>query len=85
MHGVELVYRAYNYNDNQSSLQLHEQVGHAYSQIVVNLRFHRGTKIGNGGPVLAAKIGPGDQFLRGTDFFVTTPNRICILIYLSEF
>ena len=43
-----------------------------HSQIVINPRFHRGTKIGNGRPVLAAKIGPGgDQFWWGTDFFVT--------------
>ena len=30
-----------------------------HSQIIVNPRFHGGTKIGKGGPVLAAKIGLG--------------------------
>ena len=41
-----------------------------HSQIVVNSRFHGGTKIGKGGPILAA-IGPGGPVLAGTDFFVT--------------
>ena len=30
-----------------------------------------GTEFGKGGPILAAKIGPGDHFWRRTDFFVT--------------
>ena len=40
-----------------------------HSQIVVNPRFHGGTKIGKGGPVLAAKIGPGGPVLTGDRFF----------------
>ena len=40
-----------------------------HSQIVVNPRFHRGTKIGKGGPVLAAKIGPGGPVFTGDRFF----------------
>ena len=37
-----------------------------HSQIVVNPHFHRGTKIGKGGPVLAAKIGLGEFFFGQT-------------------
>ena len=40
-----------------------------HSQIVVNPRFHRGTKIGNGRPVLAAKIGPGGTSFGGGPIF----------------
>ena len=40
-----------------------------HSQIVVNPRFHGGTKIGKGGPVLAAKIGLGGPVLTGDRFF----------------
>ena len=40
-----------------------------HSQIVVNPRFHGGTKIGKGGPVFAAKIGPGGPVLAGDRFF----------------
>ena len=35
------------------------------------ITFSWGTEIGKGGPVLAAKIGPGDRFWRQTDFFIT--------------
>ena len=45
-----------------------------HSQIVVNPRFHRGTKIGKGGPVLAAKIGPpGGPVFTGDRFFRYSP------------
>ena len=44
-----------------------------HSQIVVNPRFHWGTKIGKGGPVLAAKIGLGGPVLTGDRFFRYTP------------
>ena len=52
-----------------------------HSQIVVNPRFHRGTKIGKGGPVLAAKIGPGGPVFTGDQFFVTAPCTVikCLL------
>ena len=40
-----------------------------HSQIVVNPRFHGGTKIGKGGPVLTAKIGPGGPVLTADRFF----------------
>ena len=40
-----------------------------HSQIVVNPRFHGGTKIGKGRLVLAAKIGPGGPVLTGDRFF----------------
>ena len=40
-----------------------------HSQIVVNPRFHGGTKIGRGGPVLTAKIGPGGPVLTADRFF----------------
>ena len=40
-----------------------------HSQIIVNPRFHGGTKIGKGGPVLAAKIGLGGLVLTGDRFF----------------
>jgi len=35
----------------------------------VNLYFHGGTKIGKGGPVLAAKIGPGGTGFGGGPIF----------------
>ena len=44
-----------------------------HSQIVVNPRFYGGTKIGKGGPVLAAKIGPGGPVLTGDRFFRYRP------------
>ena len=47
-----------------------------HSQIVVNPRFHGGTKIGKGGPVLAAKIGLGGPVLTGDRFFRYRPNGI---------
>ena len=40
-----------------------------HSQIVVNPRFHKGTNIGKGGPVLAAKISPGGPVFMGDRFF----------------
>ena len=47
-----------------------------HSQIVVNPRFYGGTKIGKGGPVLAAKIGPGGPVLMGDQFFRYRPHKI---------
>ena len=37
------------------------------------ITFSWGTEFGKGGPILAAKIGPGDRFWQRTDFFVTDP------------
>ena len=42
-----------------------------HSQIVVNPRFHRGTKIGKGDQFWQPKSVRGERFWRGTDFFVT--------------
>jgi len=40
---------------------------------LVNLHFHRVTKIGKGGSILAAKIGPGGPVLVADQFFCYRP------------
>ena len=48
-----------------------------HSQIVINPRFHWGTKIGKGGPVLTAKIGPGGPVFTADRFFrYRTSNKV---------
>ena len=44
-----------------------------------------GTKIGKGGPVLAAKIGPGGPFLAADQFFCYTPTEFwCAITSLNS-
>ena len=45
----------------------------------MNLHFHGGTKIGKGGPVLAAKIGPGGPVLAADRFFRYRPDHFFLL------
>ena len=44
-----------------------------YVRTLWNYIFMGDREFGKGGPILAAKIGPGDRFWRRTDFFVTDP------------
>ena len=48
------------------------------------ITFSWGIEFGKGGPILAAKIGPGGRFWRRTDFFVTGTSLLRVLCHLNR-